>query len=145
MGLKKEQLLHLAETRLEDSRILFNGNRYDGTVYLSGYVIELALKAKVVEVHGFEFPEVPTEKEEDFTCNGKKLSKGKLWTHDLNRLAGYANFDTNSSNDIRAYWGQLSTCWNSEMRYSTSPNNDESKALALLVLESVCFLWSALK
>jgi hypothetical protein len=42
MGLKPEELRQIAETRLGDSETLFDGSRYDGTVYLSGYVIELA-------------------------------------------------------------------------------------------------------
>jgi HEPN domain-containing protein len=42
MGLKPQELMEMAETRLGDSQTLFEGGRYDGTIYLSGYVIELA-------------------------------------------------------------------------------------------------------
>jgi HEPN domain-containing protein len=45
MGLRPQELREMAETRLGDSETLFDGSRYDGTIYLSGYVIELALKA----------------------------------------------------------------------------------------------------
>lgn len=40
-------LKKIAETRLKESRVLFNAGCYDGCVYLAGYVVEVSLKAVV--------------------------------------------------------------------------------------------------
>ncbi|MBI4607080.1 MAG: HEPN domain-containing protein [Planctomycetes bacterium] len=37
----------LAEARLEDAQALLQASRYDGAVYLGGYAIEIALKARI--------------------------------------------------------------------------------------------------
>jgi len=39
----KSELKKLAYARLKDSKILCSEERYDGAVYICGYVIELAL------------------------------------------------------------------------------------------------------
>ena len=41
----RQELKALSELRLKEAEALFGSGLYDGTVYLAGYVIELALKA----------------------------------------------------------------------------------------------------
>ncbi len=43
----RKQLRDLAQLRLKEAEALFAAGLYDGAVYLSGYVVELALKARV--------------------------------------------------------------------------------------------------
>lgn len=43
----RPQLSKLARSYLRDAEVLFKGKRYDGAVYLCGYSIELALKARI--------------------------------------------------------------------------------------------------
>jgi HEPN domain-containing protein len=38
----------IARARLDDARVLLRGKRFDGAVYLSGYSVEVALKAESV-------------------------------------------------------------------------------------------------
>lgn len=40
-------LTRLARARLADARALLQAKRYDGAVYLGGYVVEMALKARI--------------------------------------------------------------------------------------------------
>ncbi|GAB4289640.1 MAG: hypothetical protein Kow0090_02470 [Myxococcota bacterium] len=47
MGVSRKELQQLAETRLKEAKILARNNMYDGARYLAGYVVELALKAKI--------------------------------------------------------------------------------------------------
>ncbi len=52
-------ILHdLAEIRLNEAKILLDNRMYDGAYYLSGYVIELALKACIAKkVRQYDFPD----------------------------------------------------------------------------------------
>src|SRR5436190_13395208 len=42
-----EEIEKLSKERIEEAQILFNSKKFDGAYYLSGYSIELALKAKI--------------------------------------------------------------------------------------------------
>ena len=39
----------IARARLQDADILLTSGRYDGAIYLCGYAIELALKARICQ------------------------------------------------------------------------------------------------
>ena len=39
-----QELESLCNDRLEDAKSLYHANRYDGAVYLCGYVVEMGLK-----------------------------------------------------------------------------------------------------
>ncbi len=47
-----EQIEKLALERFQEANILFRAGKYDGAYYLSGYSIELALKAKICRRFG---------------------------------------------------------------------------------------------
>jgi HEPN domain-containing protein len=46
---RKTVLLHVSNERLKDATILLKQKRYNGAVYLGGYVIECLLKAAICE------------------------------------------------------------------------------------------------
>jgi hypothetical protein len=46
----KQQLRDLANLRLREAEVLFAAGLYDGAAYLCGYVVELALKARICRV-----------------------------------------------------------------------------------------------
>jgi len=46
----KIELKKLARTRLKEAKVLYQNGLYDGACYLAGYVIELALKARICKV-----------------------------------------------------------------------------------------------
>lgn len=53
-----EQLKELAKTRLKEVELLHHHGFYDGAYYLSGYIIEFSLKARVCKVLNREqYPE----------------------------------------------------------------------------------------
>jgi HEPN domain-containing protein len=43
----RNQLKELALLRRREAEVLFSANLYDGARYLAGYVLELALKARI--------------------------------------------------------------------------------------------------
>jgi HEPN domain-containing protein len=75
--LSTKDLRAIARARLEDARVLLQAKRYDGALYLCGYAIELALKARICRtLRWLGFP----DSDKDF----KGLSS--LKTHDLEVL-----------------------------------------------------------
>ncbi len=56
--LNMRTLQQLAETRKEEAGLLLNNQKYDGAYYLSGYVVELALKACIAKrTQQYDFPD----------------------------------------------------------------------------------------
>lgn len=52
------ELKELSETRIKEAEVLLNEGYYDGANYLMGYVIELALKARICKLLNIEtYPE----------------------------------------------------------------------------------------
>ncbi len=47
---KRDELKKLSKLRLNEAKVLFENELYDGVKYLSGYVIELALKARICRI-----------------------------------------------------------------------------------------------
>lgn len=57
-----DDLKHLARGRLRDARALFRAGRYDAAVYICGYAVELALKARICRTLRWEgFPDTNRE------------------------------------------------------------------------------------
>lgn len=75
-------LVGIAQARLEDAQTLARAGRFDGAVYLCGYAVELALKARICNTLSWtHFPETQKEFESLTSCR----------THDLTillRLSG---------------------------------------------------------
>jgi hypothetical protein len=56
------ELLNIAEERLKDAEALLAAERYDGAIYLGGYVVELALKSCICRILNWKgFPQTRGE------------------------------------------------------------------------------------
>jgi HEPN domain-containing protein len=78
----------IARIRLEEAKILLDNGKFDGAYYLSGYVIECALKACICKkTNRYDFP--PDRK-----------SVEECYNHDLERLIGAAELSINLKNEI---------------------------------------------
>ncbi|HBB88531.1 MAG TPA: hypothetical protein DC047_13040 [Blastocatellia bacterium] len=56
------ELLEIAEERLKDAEALLAAGRYDGAIYLGGYVVELALKSCICRILNWKgFPQTRSE------------------------------------------------------------------------------------
>lgn len=75
-------LAQIASARLEDAKILLAAGRFDGAVYLCGYGVEIALKARICKTLNWaEFPDT----------RGEFRNLESFRTHDLDaslRLSG---------------------------------------------------------
>ena len=120
----RQQLQNISKTRLKEVKALYRNRLYDGAKYLSGYVIETALKARVCKILDGDYPETGA------------ISRSFL-THDLDQLIKLAGlqktFDSGSVN-FKTNWS-IATNWSEVNRYipigTTSKANVEELLIAL--------------
>ena len=97
----------IARGRLADADVLYRANRHDAALYLCGYAVELALKARICRTLKWKaFPEVDSE--------FKSLTTFR--THDLAMLLRLSGAESKVRSNMIAGWTQLSR-WVPEMRY----------------------------
>jgi hypothetical protein len=91
-----DKLEKLAQARLEDAEVLFKATRYDGSIYLCGYAVELALKARICKTLGWSgFPSTRSEfsNYQSFKTHNLdvllRLSVGKLRLRQIISLNGH--------------------------------------------------------
>jgi HEPN domain-containing protein len=121
--LNRSDLRRIARSRLQDAVVLYRGRRYDGAIYLCGYAVELALKARVCRT--LRWPGFPVSNKE---FEGLLSFK----THNLEvllRLAGREAIKTTHLAD----WSVV-VSWNPESRYS--PPGGATRAAANSMIES---------
>jgi HEPN domain-containing protein len=87
MAFDRTSLQSLAELRLHEARVLLDGGHPSGAYYLSGYAIELALKAMIAK--GFRAEEIPSRSLVD-----------KVHTHDLSALLRLAGLEEELKSDV---------------------------------------------
>jgi len=79
------EVKRLASSRLTDAKALHAAGRHDGAVYMCGYSVELALKARICRTLKWPgFPETPPE--------FKGLGSPKV--HDLDTLLRFTGRET---------------------------------------------------
>jgi HEPN domain-containing protein len=117
-----EQLKDLAHLRLREAEALFVAGFYDGAKYLSGYVVELALKARICRLLDLdEYPE-----------------KGELRrvyaVHDLDQLLLLAGLRKAVDPTNRPLYDNWSTAalWKPERRYDAAGSVERQDAEEIL-------------
>lgn len=115
--LSRTDLKKIARARLKDAEILYQARQYDGAIYLCGYAVEMALKARICYTLKWAgFPE--TGKEFD----GYQSFK----THKLEILLHLSGAESRIKIRHLAEWSIVAV-WNTEVRYrsigSTSPQD----------------------
>lgn len=110
-------LQNLALARLEEVEVLLNNHKYSGAYYLSGYVIECALKACIAkQTQEFDFPDKKTVMD-SYTHDLEKLIKVAKLDKELKSLLDDPNFSLR--------WLEVRD-WSEESRYQT---HSQQKAL----------------
>ena len=108
--MNRQDLQNLALTRLEEVQVLLNNHQYSGAYYLSGYVIECALKACIAkQTQEFDFPDKKTVMD-SYTHDLEKLVKVAKLDKELKSLLNDANFSLR--------WLEVRD-WSEESRYQT--------------------------
>jgi len=105
--ISRSELRKRAKAKLIDAEILLRNNRYDGSVYLCGYVIELALKARTCKTLKWQnFPET----------NNDFKNYQSFRTHNLDILLALSGLESRIKLSHFMDWNNVNQ-WNPEMRY----------------------------
>lgn len=125
----RSELQNLSQSRLAEAKILLANSLFDGAVYLAGYALELALKARICRLLDSDYPQGRSEFQ-------------SFLTHDygtLIRLAGLANkLDLQKGNPaFGANWSLLSGAkpgegWSETWRYRRIGSVSAANAEALI-------------
>ena len=117
----RAEFQELAETRLKEAKALLDLGMWNGSYYLAGYAVEVALKACIIKMlmATDAFPN------KDFSKNCYTHAIENLVV--LAKLFGSRKTATDSDPDLHANWLLLRD-WSEEKRYH---NIDRTEALAL--------------
>ncbi len=124
-----QELRDLSLARQEDASELHRAGRYDAAMYLSGYAVELALKARICETLGWrEFPSVP----------GEFRKYQSLRTHELNILLEFSGIKERVNAEYTAAWKFVVENWGAHWRYL--PVGSANASAGSQMIESVAAL-----
>ena len=109
----------VADDRMADCDALLAAGRYDAVMYLSGYVLEAALKARICDTLGWEGFEEHTD--------DRPALFRPLRVHDLKMLLLYSGREAYVLSQLAAEWDDVKD-WTPEVRYK--PGGSESRGTA---------------
>ena len=130
--LSRSDLKKIAVGRLRDSEALLKMKRYDAAIYLCGYAVEVALKARICRaLRWAEFPQ----------SRGEFRDYQSFRTHDLNVLLHLSGAETKIRPALVREWSAVSK-WDPEARYR--PPGSASRFDAEFMIQSVKAILSVL-
>ncbi len=109
-------LLKIAGARLKDAEVLLGSRRYDGAIYLCGYAVELALKARICKT--LNWPGYPDTRKEFENYSSFK-------THNLDVLLHLSGQESAIKLNFFTEWSVVAQ-WNPSARYQPVGTADES-------------------
>lgn len=116
------ELTTLARARLRDAEMLFKAKRYDGAMYLCGYSVEMALKARVCRTLKWTgFPQT----------RGEFEGLQSFRTHDLELLLRLAGRERYIKDRFLREWSVVIN-WEPEDRYRPIGTSTESKTRLMI-------------
>lgn len=116
--ISKAELRKLAKARLKDAQILLDAARYDGAIYMCGYVIEIGLKIRICKTLKWNgFPQTNSE------FNNYKSFK----THDLEVLLSLSGIEEKVRTEFLDEWFFVNS-WNPESRYNPMGGSSKQDA-----------------
>lgn len=106
----------------KDAEVLYDNRRYDSALYLCGYAIEAALKAKICRTLKWsEFP----------STRGEFRSYQSLRTHDLDVLLSLSGVESMITTRFFLEWSRI-TGWSSELRYKPVGRTQKNDAFQMI-------------
>ena len=118
-----EELYAIARARLADATLLFTNSRPDGALYLGGYAIEVALKARICKTLNWSgFPEKRAEFE----------NFASFKTHKLDVLLALSGQEQRIKSEYLWAWSAVAT-WDPEARYRPIGKTPQIDVALLLI------------
>lgn len=116
------ELGRIAHARLEDAKALLAASRYDGAIYVCGYAVEVALKARICRT--LNWPEFPSTR-------GEFQAYKSFQTHELDVLLRLSGQEQNIKQHHFAKWNAVAV-WKAESRYNVVGTAQQSDAEAMI-------------
>jgi HEPN domain-containing protein len=120
--LTRQELQKIARARLEDAQALFKSTRYDGSIYLCGYAIEIGLKNKICKT--LRWKTFPSSRSEFQDLQSFK-------THSLDVLLRLSGAEDKIKKNFFAQWSIVRK-WDSEARYKEVGSATEQIAESMI-------------
>ena len=114
----------IATARIKDAEVLLNARRYDGSIYLCGYAVEIALKAQICKTLGWSG--YPSNKRDFENYQSFK-------THNLDVLLRLSGIEQKIKVELFAEWSSVAA-WDPEIRYK--PIGSATKEETNLMIDS---------
>jgi hypothetical protein len=134
--LTRKELLEIAQARLGDAEALFAAQRYEGAMYVCGYSVEIALKARVCKTLKWrEFPSTDKEFQKKYQF---------LKTHSLDLLLSYSGQENKIKTRFMTQWSAVAA-WSPDSRYKpvTKASRGTARAIAKLQADAKLMIDSA--
>lgn len=125
-NLTPEQLKELSIERLNDAKVLYASERYDGAFYICGYAIELGLKYKICKTLDWD----------EYPVSGKGAEKHKSFkTHKFDDLLHYSGIEKQKHAFVEEWSAVMK--WDSEIRYSFVKQTSQDVKLMIEATETI--------
>jgi HEPN domain len=125
-------LTKIARARLRDAEVLYRSRRYDGAIYLCGYAVEIALKARICRA--LSWPGYPS-------TGGEFQNYQSFRTHNLHVLLRLSGVEEKVKTTFMTEWSEVAA-WDPETRYK--PIGSATRQAAALMIASARILLRAL-
>lgn len=129
--LTRQELQNIARARLQDAEILFRSGRFDSSIYLCGYAIEIGLKYRICK----------TLRWKDFPPDGSFHGLQSFKTHNLDVLLKLSGVEDKIKKNFMVQWSIVAK-WDPETRYEKAGSATEKRAK--LMIEATKILLGAL-
>lgn len=119
----------IAIQKLYDAKALYRAKRYDGSLYICGYAIEIALKAIVCKEAGLSlYPETQYE----YKNHPNKKTYKKYWIHKLNELLPASGKESIIKPSYKAEWDFVVSKWGPDSRYVAPAKHPDKRTELML-------------
>ena len=116
--ISRTELRRIAKARLADSQVLFRRRRYDGALYLCGYAVEVALKARICRTLKWAgYPE----------SGGEFRDLLSFKVHNLDTLLRLSGLEPKIKTNYMPDWSIVAV-WMPEVRYRLIGSTSQSDA-----------------
>ena len=122
----------IARARLRDAEVLYRSRRYDGAIYLCGYAVEIALKARICKT--LSWPGYPS-------TGGEFQNYQSFRIHNLDVLLRLSGVEEKVKTTFMTEWSEVAA-WDPETRYK--PIGSATRQTAALMIASARVLLRAL-
>jgi len=118
----KNELRKIAKEKLKDAEVLYSKGRYDCSVYICGYAVEIMLKARICRT--LKWNGYPSTRAEFQNYQSFK-------THNLEVLLRLSGLETMIKNQYMSAWSDIIR-WDPEIRYKSAGTAGHNDALAMI-------------